>query len=71
MEIDDLLLDRDVSGWLIYQMPDGREIRVDVDSRHPLHWIVDIPDGDRLSGQTTDEVQALLRHHAGKNDAAQ
>lgn len=64
-DLDDLLLDRDVSGWLIYQLPDGREARVDVDTRRPLHWTVDIPGRDLVDGLTTEQVQALLRREAG------
>jgi len=64
-DTDDMLLDRDVSGWLIYQMPDGRQVRVDVDTRRPLHWTVDIPGGDLVDGLTTEQVEALLRREAG------
>ncbi|MEH1017741.1 hypothetical protein V6U90_32295 [Micromonospora sp. CPCC 206060] len=35
-DLIDLLIDYDVSGWLLYRLPDGRALRVDVDVRHPL-----------------------------------
>ncbi|KAB1928475.1 hypothetical protein F8271_29075 [Micromonospora sp. ALFpr18c] len=63
---DDMLLDRDVSGWLIYQMPDGRQVRVDVDTRRPLRWTVDIPGGDLVDGLSTEQVEALLRREAAR-----
>jgi len=40
-DLADLLIDGAVTGWWLYQMPDGREVRVDVDTRRPLHWTVD------------------------------
>ncbi|MGY4900055.1 hypothetical protein ACWEEK_31310 [Micromonospora aurantiaca (nom. illeg.)] len=63
---DDLLIDRDVSGWLLYQLPDGRQVRVDVDTRRPLHWAVDIEGGDQVDGLTTEQVENLLRREAGQ-----
>ncbi|SBT63082.1 hypothetical protein GA0070622_0022 [Micromonospora sediminicola] len=61
-DLADLLIDGEVTGWWLYQMPDGRKIGVDVDTRRPLHWTVDIPGGDLVDGLTTEQVHALLRH---------
>lgn len=60
-----LQINGEVVGWWPYQMPDGRQVRVDVD-RRPLRWTVDIQDGDQVDGLTTEQVQALLRREAGR-----
>ncbi|GIJ28321.1 hypothetical protein Vqi01_34830 [Micromonospora qiuiae] len=64
-DLDDLLVDNAAAGWLLYRLPDGRGIRVDVDVRHPLRWCVDVEGGDQVDGLTTDQVEALLRREAG------
>ncbi|SCL43689.1 hypothetical protein [Micromonospora aurantiaca (nom. illeg.)] len=65
-DLADLLIDGEVTGWWLYQMPDGRKIGVNVDTRRPLHWSVDIPGGDLVDGLTTEQVHALLRREAGQ-----
>lgn len=55
---DDLLIDQDLSWWL-YRLPDGREVRVDVD-RRPLRFRVDVQDGELAEGLTTDQVEELI-----------
>jgi hypothetical protein len=52
-DLADLLIDGAVTGWWLYQMPDGRDVRVDVDTRRPLHWTVDISGGDQVGDGTT------------------
>lgn len=63
MTVDDLLVDVAVSGWLLYQLPDGRQVRVDAD-RRPLRWSVDVEGGEQADGLTTDQVEALIRYEA-------
>ncbi|MEU4165170.1 MULTISPECIES: hypothetical protein [Micromonosporaceae] len=62
-DLEDLLIDGSVTGWWLYQLPDGRQVRVDVD-RRPLRWSVDITGGDQLYGLTTEQVEALLHREA-------
>jgi len=40
VDTDEVLLDHDVSGWLLYQMPDGRQVRVDAGHRAELPGVV-------------------------------
>lgn len=58
MNVGDYLA-HDCGDWWLYRLPDGRQVRVDING--PLRFAVDVEGGVRLSGQTSEQVEELLR----------